>query len=107
MHPPLPRQWCYLNSNFYTSSHAAPSAAAADSPADARLADDGLDPVEEVAVERLLSAELVVDELDLDRLLGRRDEGSLGGSRPESGDEAPGLDTKEKGKRDVACKIRG
>jgi len=49
---------------------------AIDSPAEARLGDDGLDPVEEVAVLRLLPAELVVDQLDLD---GLRHAGSTGG----------------------------
>ena len=67
------------------------------SPGQPRLGDDRLDPVEEVAVLRLLPAELVVDQLDLDGLLGRRNEGGLGGSRTESGDEALGLDAKKKG----------
>lgn len=62
-----------------------------DSPRDAGLPNNGLDPVEEIPVLRHSPAELVVNELDLDGLLRRGDEGCLRRPGPKSGHEALGL----------------
>lgn len=56
----------------YQPNHSPLTLSSKYSPRETRLPDDGLDPVKEVVVQRHLPAELVVDQLDLDRLLRGR-----------------------------------
>lgn len=61
------------------------------SPRQTGLRNDSLHPVEKVPVKRLCPAELVVDQLDLDRFLGCGDQSRLCRSGPEPGHEALSL----------------